>query len=287
MSIPVRWSLLPSLTPIARLVGMAPADLAIEVAGFPEGIYGVAMLRGEEPVAAGLLVEPRVNPDGSAALAWLGAQPDAGAELVALLDWFEATVPPLGATSLGVSVRSAPAAAALLTTRGYHVANAMIRMEPGTLRPPGPLPTGLAERTLKDVGPGAWMIIANEAFAEVPFGVQSTLEEVERLVAMPGFDPTLLRFICDAQGPVAYFRGVLWAEGGGEVEAVGTLRRARGQGLGRWALRRGAELLHARGASPVFLQVAETNVRAHGLYVSEGWAEVSRRVVWERALTPL
>lgn len=126
----------------------------------------------------------------------------------------------------------------------------------------------------------------NDAFAGVGFTVPVTAEDGARIIASPGFDPMLLRFVVDADGAVGLLHGVVAPEreGENEVETIAVASRARRRGLGRWLLRRCEALLDAAGGREVVLRVAASNVAALALYRAEAWLERWRRGAWERAL---
>lgn len=62
-----------------------------------------------------------------------------------------------------------------------------------------------------------------------------------------------------------------------EVLTLGVVPAARQQGVGRALLNAAINRASARGARAVFLEVAETNTPALGLYGGIGFIEVSRR----------
>lgn len=57
----------------------------------------------------------------------------------------------------------------------------------------------------------------------------------------------------------------------GEVNAIYTARRVRGQGIGRRLMEEGEELLRSYGCHSVMLMVTASNESAHGLYQSLGY----------------
>lgn len=278
----VPWSALPDLRGVAAVLGREPGELGEAVAALPEGIEGVALVEGGAVRAAGLLVRSDLPRTGRCSLVWLSAAAaPAALELVAAA---EARVRAEGARALVVGEKRVRGAGPLLEARGYAQANAMVRMRRTRRRPVPPLPAGLAERPLAEVGLDAWVAIENAAFEELPFAVRVTRADAERQAAAPSFDAPLLRFLSDAGGVCGMLRGVMGCDGTGEVESIGLAARARGRGLGRWLLRRCEALLDARGPREVVLRVAASNTPALALYRVEGYAEVARDVAWERAL---
>jgi ribosomal protein S18 acetylase RimI-like enzyme len=279
----VSWSSACDWAPIAALLGRDVAALRAEVAALPDGIEGVALLRDGVPAAVGLWVVKGLAETGRCALTWL-----AGPALAALamVDAMEARARGAQARTLRVVERDAPGMGAELEARGYQPADAVVGMRRTRPRPPLALPAGLAEVGLEQVGLEAWAALENDAFAGVGFTVPVTADDGARIVASPGFDPTLLRFVVDADGAVGLLRGVVAPERAGEneVETIAVASRARGRGLGRWLLRRCEALLDGAGAREVVLRVAASNAPALALYRAEAWVERWRRGAWERAL---
>lgn len=62
-----------------------------------------------------------------------------------------------------------------------------------------------------------------------------------------------------------------------EILTVATLRAHQRQGLARGALKAFHDSARAQGAVASFLEVAETNAPARGLYAALGYAQVGRR----------
>jgi mycothiol synthase len=203
-----------------------------------------------------------------------------------LVDAFEEEARSAGARVLAVVVRRAPGLGATLETRGWTAAPGMIRMRRGERRAPGPLPAGVEERALADVGLEAWRNVWNASFEGTPFQSPLRREALERLAAEPAFAPDLVRALVDGEGVCGFLHGTLDARAVGEVHDIGVLPRARGLGLGRWLLRRTAELLDGAGATEIVLRVAEANAVARRLYEGEGWTEVSRALAYRRDFPP-
>ncbi len=277
------WSSARDWSPIAALLGRDAAALRAEVEALPDGIEGVALLEGGAPAAVGLWVEKGIAETGRCTLAWLAGPAPAA---LAIVEATEARARCAGARTLRIVERDAPGVGAALEARGYRPADAVVGMRRTGPRPPLALPSGLAEVGLEQVGLEAWAALENDAFAGVGFTVPVTAADGARIVASPGFDPALLRFVVDGQGAVGLLRGVVAPEREGEheVETIAVASRARGRGLGRWLLRRCEALLDAAGAREVVLRVAASNAPALALYRAEAWVERWRRGAWERAL---
>lgn len=62
-----------------------------------------------------------------------------------------------------------------------------------------------------------------------------------------------------------------------EVLTIATDPKRRRQGLARAILAEGEDLAKARGASTIFLEVAEDNEAAISLYTSSGYSQIGRR----------
>jgi len=278
----VSWRAFADLEAIAALLGRDPAELREHLAMLPAGLDPLALAAGDEPVAVGLYIQSNLAATGRCALAWLSAREPAAA--LALVEAVEERARADGARGLDVSERRAAGAAPLLGARGYARVNAMVRMRRSRRRPVPALPPAHREATLAEVGSGAWARVDRESFRDVAFTIPLTEEDAGRQRAAPGFDADLLRFVVDAEGPVAFLRGLLSRDGSGEVESIGVLARGRRRGLGRWLLRRCEALLDARGATEVVLRVAESNGPALALYRAEGYEEAGRDAAWHRAL---
>ena len=278
----VPWNALPELSAVAALLGRDAGELRDQVAALPGGIEGVALVDGARVRALGLFVRTDLTRTGKCSLVWLSA-PDAAAAMELVAD-AEARAEREGARALVVGEKRVRGAAPLLTARGYARVNALVTMRRDGRRPVWPLPAGVVERTLAEVGPDGWVEIENAAFEHLPFAVRVTRADAERQMAAPAFDASLMRFLVDGEGVLGMLRGVIDRDGVGEVESIGLAARARGRGLGRWLLRRCEALLDERRPREVRLRVAESNAPAISLYRAEGYEEVSRDVAWERGL---
>jgi ribosomal protein S18 acetylase RimI-like enzyme len=279
----VPWSSTPDWSPIAVLLGRDVAALRAEVLALPEGIEGVALLEGGAPAAVGLWVAKGLAETGRCALTWLAGPAPAA---LAIVEAMEARARGARARTLQIVEGDAPGIGAELEARGYQPADAVVGMRRTRPRSPFALPAGFAEVGLEQVGLEAWAALENDAFAGIGFTVPVTADDGARILAAPGFDPKLLRFVVDADGVVGLLRGVVAPErdGENEVETVAVASRARRRGLGRWLLRRCEALLDAAGAREVVLRVAASNEPALALYRAEAWVERWRRGAWKRAL---
>ncbi|GEJ58993.1 GNAT family N-acetyltransferase [Anaeromyxobacter diazotrophicus] len=278
----VPWSALAELTQVAALLGREPGELRGALAALPPSIEGLALVEGERVRALGLFVRTDLARTGRCSLVWLSAPaPSAALELAAEAEVRAARE---GARALVVGEKHVRGAGPLLLARGYAQVNAMLRLRRTRRRPVLPLPAGLAERSLDDVGLDAWVEVENAAFEDVAFAVRVTRADAERQRAAPAFDGGLLRFLVDAEGVAGMLRGVIAPDGTGEVESIGLAARARRRELGRWLLRRCEALLDQRSAREVVLRVAASNAPALALYRAEGYEELGRDVAWERAL---
>ncbi|GAA2104955.1 MULTISPECIES: ribosomal protein S18-alanine N-acetyltransferase [Brevibacterium] len=85
-------------------------------------------------------------------------------------------------------------------------------------------------------------------------------------------------FVVAAQGAdILGFVGVSVSGPQADVMTIGTAPRAQGQGIGRRLLTHAADHARARSAEALYLDVAEGNAAALGLYASAGFAEIGRR----------
>ncbi len=172
----------------------------------------------------------------------------------------------------------------LAASLGYQHDRWLWRMD----RPRGPLPepvwpAGVSVRTLdgSDAMLADWNDAYNDSFAEHHRYVASPLEHVHELANAPGFraDGVLLAY---RDGQVAGFcRNELHATRG-EVGTLGTMRAARGIGLGRALLRWGVAWLQRENTLPVTLLVDGGNEGALALYKSEGFVVTRTRRTWAR-----
>ncbi len=98
-------------------------------------------------------------------------------------------------------------------------------------------------------------------------------DEVAALLAMRGTFGLLLSADTDEGGLIL----VRALAGEAEILTLGVVPQCRHGGGGRLLLQRALEEARARGTSKIFLEVAEDNVAAIGLYISAGFTRVGRR----------
>ena len=131
-----------------------------------------------------------------------------------------------------------------------------------------------------------WNAAYNDSFADHYRFVRSPIENTRKQAAKPGFraDGLLLAY---RDGQVAGFcRNELFA-GRGEIGTLGTVRAARGIGLGRALLRWGVGWLERACEVPVTLLVDGENDGALSLYRSEGFEVTRTRRLWAQPVTPV
>ena len=126
-----------------------------------------------------------------------------------------------------------------------------------------------------------WTEAYNDSFADHYRFVRSPLERTRELTKKPGFlaDGLLLAY---RAGRVAGFCQNQLHAARGEIGTLGTVRAARGIGLGRALLRWGVGWLERAGPHPVTLLVDGENETALGLYRSEGFEVTRTRRIWAR-----
>jgi mycothiol synthase len=177
-----------------------------------------------------------------------------------------------------------PAADGFVAALGYSHDHWMWLMERPRGTPPAPeWPRGIRVRALdgSDAMLADWNAAYNDSFAEHYRYVSTPVEHAHALARQPGFraDGVLLAY---RDGRVAGFcRSVLLPQRG-EIGTLGTVRAARGIGLGRALLRWGVHWLERESALPVTLLVDGANERALALYKSEGFRVTRTRRSWAR-----
>lgn len=131
-----------------------------------------------------------------------------------------------------------------------------------------------------------WNDAYNDSFAEHYRYVASPLAHVHTLAQKPGFrlDGVLLAY---RGGHVAGFCRDELFDSRGEVGTLGTVRAARGIGLGRALLRWGVGWLERESTLPVTLLVDGDNEGALALYRSEGFTVTRTRRTWAKPAKPL
>jgi ribosomal-protein-alanine N-acetyltransferase len=98
---------------------------------------------------------------------------------------------------------------------------------------------------------------------------------LERLLAMPG--ALALAAVATPKAPLAGFVLARIAAGEAEILTIAVAPAARGQGLGRGLVEAVAATALAGGATALFLEVAEDNQPALGLYSRLGFRDVGMR----------
>jgi len=270
---------------VAALYDLPEGTLLDESAAFPAGVSGAALLTGTAVVAAALVVDAG-TPGGPLSLARLvrqgGLPPESALPLV---EWAEARARASGAACLRITPRRAPGLGGLLADRDYLVTERYLRMvQRGAGSGWSPLPPGVEQRGLSQVGDAAFLAMSNAAFSTVPGALPLSHEDWRGMLASPRFRSDLLCVLVDAEGPLGFVRCELDAPDQGCIEAVAVLPRAAGLGLGRWLLRWGQERLRQAGASRVTLDVADSNAVARELYLSEGFVVEAESESWELVL---
>ena len=129
----------------------------------------------------------------------------------------------------------------------------------------------------------AWGEAYNDSFAQHYRFVRATPEDVRRIVADPTFRSDGLALAYRGGDCVGFCRCELHAERG-EIAVLGSVRAARGLGLGRALLRWGVAWLERHSDTPVTLLVDGENEGALGLYRSEGFKVTRTRRVWAKPL---
>ncbi len=154
-------------------------------------------------------------------------------------------------------------------------------------------PAGVQVRTLR---PGAdevpFVTLVNRIFLDHPSPIELSADEVRRVHATPGFDPTAVLVVEDASthDMVAFCRVHPFAASdgspSGEVRLLGVDRAWRGRGLGRAVTAWGVAELRGRGAASVLLAVESENERALRLYTELGFRFGVEWPHWTIAASP-
>jgi mycothiol synthase len=192
---------------------------------------------------------------------------------------------------LWVPRRRGPEAFARAAGLAYHSSLWLMRMDPDAAPPAPSFPPGVVVRWLE---PGrdepAFVELVNDTFRDHPSPLGVELEEVRRVHARPGFDPSTIMLVARVEEPdrlVAFCRVGTFAEDdgklAGDVKLVGVRRDARGRGLGRELVRWGVEALRERGVGRTYLSVEGENEGALRIYEREGFR---REVEWPHWAAP-
>jgi mycothiol synthase len=129
--------------------------------------------------------------------------------------------------------------------------------------------------------------LINAAFIDHPWPFHVDPDEVRRVRAEDGFDPTstlLVAAAADPDRPVGFCRTATYPDDDGtligEVKLVGVLREFRGLGLGGALVRWGIRAVRDRQARRVILVVEGENRGAIGLYQSLGFGHHVQWPYW-------
>lgn len=139
-------------------------------------------------------------------------------------------------------------------------------------------PPGAAVRPFRlGIDEGPFVALVNRIFLDHPSPIALREEEVRRVHATPGFDPSTILIVEDAASGamVGFCRAHPFtaADGtpAGEIRLLGVDRPWRGRGLGRAVTAWGVAELRRRGARFVLLAVEGANERAFSLYTDLGF----------------
>jgi len=162
----------------------------------------------------------------------------------------------------------------------------LMRRQRNGAAPPPAWPAGVTVRAFdgSDAMLADWNAAYNDSFAEHYRFVPSPIAHAHEIVKKPGFRADGL-LVAYRDGRVAGFcRNELFATRG-EIGTLGTVRAARGIGLGRALLRWSVGWLEGQSPHPVTLLVDGENENALGLYRSEGFEVTRKRHLWVQPVT--
>jgi mycothiol synthase len=176
-----------------------------------------------------------------------------------------------------------PAARALATAAGMAAKRELLIMErrlDGDLPEPM-VPPGVEIRTFV---PGqderAWLRVNAAAFAHHPEQALIDVDDLADRMAAPWFDPRGF-FVATIDDTMVGFHWTKQHQDQlGEVYVLGIEPSAAGRGLGKALLLTGLRSLQQRGNTRVELYVEADHRAAIGLYLSYGFATVSRDVMY-------
>ncbi len=148
------------------------------------------------------------------------------------------------------------------------------------------LPAGLDLRTFHADGEdtASYVDLLNASFLSHPTPISCTRQQVDRVHAMPGFDPEGIALLALSDRPsslVGFARTRVEEDDAGrrfgELALVGVMPEWRGRGLGRALLRWSIARFRSLGLVEAELLVVAANDRALGFYQAEGFRTV---VAW-------
>jgi mycothiol synthase len=195
------------------------------------------------------------------------------------------------ALRLWVPRRDGPEAFARACGMRYRSSLWQLRLDPFVAVDPPCFGDELAVRGLMaGTDDQAFVDLVRDTFVDHPWPLRITLEEVRRVHADPGFDPSTLLLVTRTGDPsrlVAFCRVTSYPDDDGtpvgEVKLVGVRRELRGRGIGRELVKWGVISVRARGAERVILAVEGENEGAIKLYWSLGFRQ---HVEWPHWILP-
>lgn len=176
-----------------------------------------------------------------------------------------------------------PAARALATAAGMAAQRELLIMErqlDGDLPEPV-VPAGVKIRTfVPGEDEGEWLRVNAAAFAHHPEQALIDADDLADRMAEPWFDPKGF-FVATIDGTMVGFHWTKQHQDQlGEVYVLGVEPSAGGRGLGKALLLTGLRSLRERGNTRVELYVEADRRAAIGLYLTYGFAAVSRDVMY-------
>ena len=187
-----------------------------------------------------------------------------------------------GRDQLRLWVPRRPGAEAFATACGMRYASSLWQMRLSSdAMAAVPDPDFPAPAVIRRLRPGRdeapFVALVNRIFLDHPSPIQLSLDEVRRVHATPGFDPTTVLVVEDGgTGAMIGFCRVhpfTDSEGApsGEIRMLGVERAWRGRGLGRAVTSWGVSELRRRGAQSTVLAVEGENKGALRLYSDLGF----------------
>ena len=121
----------------------------------------------------------------------------------------------------------------------------------------------------------------NDSFAEHDHYSPSTVEDVINIAEGDLFRPDGMMLAYRGEECVGFCRCTIYPQRG-EISVVGTIKAARGIGLGRALLRWGVRWMEGQGAKRITLFVDGENENALRLYRQEGFVVERMRRRWTK-----